>query len=593
MWSSLDWQAWMTLGVIIIMIIALVREIAPPDLTMLGSLGLLLLFGIIQPEAAFAGLANNAVLTVAALFVVAAGVQNTGALGFIDQFLFPRSVGLSGVLTRLMVTTAAMSAFLNNTPIVAMLIPRVQAWSQKRGIPTSKLLIPLSYSAIVGGMTTLIGTSTNLLVSGLMEGAGYEGLGLFDLAWAGLPAAICALLYLNLVGYRLLPDRSHGHVTFSGEELGKYLFEVRLTKDSPLVGQSIEKAGLRALGEIFLVHIRRQGEMMPSSPDTLLAEGDQLAFLGNAAMLDSLLERPGIEGVVESVASQEKVTLPLFEAVVAPSSRLVGRTLRDTDFRDYYQGVVLGIQRRDTQIEGPLGQIPIQAGDLLLIEARNGFDKRWNQRRSDFYLVAPRRPQIIQPQKNKAPLALLILLAVVVTAAIGLAPIVVTSFVGALAMIATGCLRGQAARRAIDFPVLIVIAAALGIGQAIESTGLAAAIAGTIIGAASGLGVIGVIAAVYIATSILTEFVTNNAAAALMLAIGLAAAGDLGVNPEAFAVAIAIAASASFLTPIGYQTNLMVMAAGGYRFSDYFKAGILVNPIVATVAITMIWLFWL
>lgn len=592
MWSGLDWQAWVTLGVISLMIVALIKELARPDMVFLSSLGLLLLFGVLSPEEAFRGFSNNAVLTVGSLFVVAVGVQNTGALGFADRLLFSGSGGLLPVLSRLMVTTAAMSAFLNNTPIVAMLIPRVQAWSDKSGVPTSKLLMPLSYAAIVGGMTTLIGTSTNLLVSGQMQASGYNGLGLFDLTLVGAPAAICVIVYFVFIGHRLLPDRSKGEGAATAE-LDNYLFEVRVGPTSPLIGQTVEEAGLRSLGEAYLVHLHRNQQIIPASPETVLRAGDVLTFLGNASMLDMLLARPGFERVVAEIESESKMTLPLYEAVVAPSSRLVGRTLRQIGFREQFQGVVLGIQRRDIQVKGPLGNVPIRSGDLLLIEAQPGFDKRWNGRRSDFYLVAPRRPGVVKQQQHKAPLALIILLGVVLVAAVGIAPIVTTSFVGALAMLATRCLRGWEARRAIDFPVLIVIASALGVGRAIELSGLADAVAGAIVSNAMVLGPIGVLAAVYVVTSLLTEFITNNAAAALMLAIGLAAARNLGVAPEAFAIAIAISASASFLTPIGYQTNLMVMAAGGYRFFDYTRAGLALNLIVAVVAITMISLFWL
>jgi len=592
MWTNLDWQAWITLAIVVLMIIALIKELARPDMIFLSAVGLLLIFGILTPDVAFQGFSNSAVLTIAALFVVAVGVQNTGALSFADRFLFSGSRGLVGVLSRLMITTAVMSAFLNNTPIVAMLIPRVQAWSEKSGVSTSKLLIPLSYAAIVGGMTTLIGTSTNVLVSGLMQASGYEGLGLFDLTWVGLPAALGAILYFVLIGHRLLPHRQNADNVVN-DGLDNYFFEMQVDPAADFVDQTVEEAGLRALQDAYLVHVYRDGEIVQSSPDVVLHTNDILTFRGSVSMLDQLLERPGLKRVVKQVELSKKVVLPLYEAVVASTSRLVGKTLRQADFRDHFQGVVLGVQRQDTQIEGPLGNIPIKAGDLLLVEAPSSFESRWNGRRSDFYLVAPRRPELTKPQTHKTPIALLILLSIVLFAALGIAPIVTTAFVGALAMLATRCLRGWEARRAIDLPVLIVIAAALSVGQAIESTGLAGAIANTLIGGASIFGPIGVLVAIYIGTSLLTEFVTNNAAAALMLTIGLAAAHDLGVAPEAFAIAIAIAASASFLTPIGYQTNLMVMSAGGYRFSDYTKAGIFVNLIVATIAITMIALLWM
>lgn len=592
MLELLGWEAWATVGVIIVMMTALITEIARPDLVLVGCLGLLVLLGILSPEEAFAGLSNGAVIAVGSLFVVAAGVQNTGALNFADRLLFPRSTGLALVTLRLMLATGSMSAFLNNTPIVAMLIPRVQAWCEATGISASKLMIPLSFGAIVGGMTTLIGTSTNLLVAGLMASSGYEGLGLFDLAWVGVPAALATILFFALIGHRLLPDRREDGVHF-GDGLKDCLFEVRVGPGAQLVGQTVEEAALRSLEEAYLVHLRRDHELIPSSPEVTLRAGDVLTFLGSPAMLDRLLDHPGLERTQGSVASSEYTTLPLYEAIVSPTSRLVGRSLREASFREYYQGVVLAIHRRDASIEGPLGRVPLRAGDLLLVEARKDFDKRWNQHRDEFYLVAPRRPETVKPRRRRAPLALAILLAVVLLAAFEVASIVTTAFIGALAMILTGCLRGREARSSVDIPLLVVIAAALGLGRAIETTGLAAAVAHAVTEHVADLGAIAVVAVVYVATSLLTEVISNNAAAALMLGIGLAASQDLGAPPEAFAIAVAIAASASFLTPIGYQTNLMVLAAGGYRFGDFIGIGVFVNLIVGATAITMIWLVWL
>ncbi len=594
MLDALTWEAWTTLGVIVLVLAALVRGVGRPDLTLLGSLAPLLVLGILSPEEAFAGLSNSAVLTVAALFVVAAGVQHTGALGFADRLFFPRSSSTRRATAQLMGMTAAMSAFLNNTPVVAMLIPRVQAWCETHGVPPSKLMIPLSYASIVGGMTTLIGTSTNLLVSGLMEASGVEGLGLFDLAWAGVPAALAVLAYFALVGHRFLPDRSRPAESIE-EDLADCLFEVRVAA-SPLAGQTVEAAGLRALGDAYLVHVQTGDALIAATPDTVLRAGDVLTFRGSTRHLDTVLQRPGLQRVAEPVDVAAGAALPLYEAVVAPSSELVGRSLSEIGFRERYHGVVLGVRRQDASVSGALGHVPIEAGDLLFIEAADGFDREWNQRRDEFYLVALRRtgepPQPRQP-RGKGPLALGILLAVVAVAALDLAPIVITSFVGALAVVATGCLGGREARQAVDVPVLLVIAAALGLGKAIETTGLAAAVAGGLVAQSAGWGPMGVVVAVYLATSLLTEMITNNAAAALMIGVGLAAAPSLGVPPEAFGVAVAVAASASFLTPIGYQTNLMVMAAGGYRFGDYFRIGLAANLIVGVVSLLMIWAVWL
>ncbi|MCG8426924.1 MAG: SLC13 family permease [Chromatiales bacterium] len=590
--TELGWEAWVTLSIVILMLVALIKEVARPHLILLGCLGLLLLFGILSPEEAFLGLSNKAVVAIGALFVVATGVQNTGALQFTEKLLFPRSSNLPAVTTRLMLTTASLSAFLNNTPIVAMLIPQIRAWCDKSGVPASKLMIPLSFGAILGGMCTLIGTSTNLLVVGVMEAAGYSGLGLFDLAWIGVPAALAATAYFALVGHRLLPDHDQTGQWFD-EGLRDCIFELRVADDSPFIGQALEQAGLRDLKDAYLAHLRRNKELLPVSPGTHLHAGDVLTFIGSISVLERLLEQPGLSRVRQCPVDDDQSWMPLYEAVVSASSNLVGKSLKEVCFRERYQGVVLGIYRRATTIDEPLGRVPIKAGDLLLVEADSEFDRRWNQDRDEFYLVAPRQPRTPRFQTAKAPLALAILLGVVMLAAFEVADIVTTAFIGALAMIVTGCLRGRDARRAVDVPILIVIAAALGLGQAIESTGLAAVAAHWVTQQAELVGPIGVVAMLYLATSLLTELITNNAAAALMVGVGLAAAQELGLPPEAFAVTVAIAASASFLTPIGYQTNLMVMGAGGYRYTDYTRAGFGVYLIVAVTALLMIKLIWL
>lgn len=600
---ELGWQAWATVAVILAMFVALAKEVARPDLTLLVALGALLGLGVLSPEDAFAGFSNSAPLAVGALFVVAAGVHNTGALGFADRLLFSRSDKLPVVLGRMMGATAGLSAFLNNTPIVAMLIPRIQAWSEETGIPASKLMMPLSFAAILGGMTTLIGTSTNLLVSGLMESSGYGGLGMFDLTPVAVPAALCGIAYFSLVGYRLLPDRQEQQPTLE-RELEDCLFEAHVPAGSPLIGKTVEAAGFRSLGEAYLAHLYRsdaeeqalqeESKPTPVTPETVFQSGDVLGFVGSPERLNVLLERPGLRRPLVQPAGDDLVTLPLYEAVVAPSSELVGKTLREAGFREQYGGVVLGIHRQGGKLEGPLGRVPIKAGDLLLVEARLAFGERWRRRRDEFYLVAARRGEEIKTQPRKAPLALLILLSVITLAVVDMAPIEVTAFIGALAMIGTGCLPVREAWRTVDLQVLLVIVAALGLGRAMETTGLAQVIAGAITGSAPMLGPIGVVAAVYIGTSLLTELITNNAAAALMLPVGLATTGGtLGIPPEAVAVAVALAASASFLTPIGYQTNLMVMAPGGYRFADYLRSGAMINLVIMGAVLTMIWALWL
>ena len=285
--------AWYTLGVLAVMVGALVRGVARPDLVMLGALGLLLLGGVLGPEAAFAGFSNPAVITIGSLFVVAAGVERTGALSALDPLMRPRSGRVGEAVLRLMLPTAVFSGVLNNTPIVAMLIPRVQAWARRSGVPASKLLLPLSTAAIVGGWLTLIGTSTNVVVHGLLIAEGLPGLGFFDLAWVGVPVVALVLVYYAAVGHRLLPD---GAAEALGARARDYRFDLAVAPDAPFAGRTVEEAGLRTLGDAYLAHLRRADAVVEVAPETALAAGDVLAFVGDVRAHDELLARPGSSG---------------------------------------------------------------------------------------------------------------------------------------------------------------------------------------------------------------------------------------------------------------------------------------------------------
>ncbi len=588
---------------------ALMADVGRPDLVLLSGLSVLLVSGVVSPDQAFAGFSNAAVLTVGALYVVAGGVQHTDALSALDRVLFADTTRLGPVLARFMVPTSVLSGLLNNTPIVAMLTPRLQEWADAQNIPASKLMIPLSYAAITGGMMTLIGTSTNLIVAGLMEAEGYEPLHLFDVTWVGVPAALVVIAYFVLGGHRLLPDRGTS-APAAERRLGQNMFEVTVTAPSPIVGQTVAEAGLRDLGDAYLTHVRRGTEVLQGRPGRPLEQGDVLAFNGSLAARERLLERPGLsrtlpapDGAHDDPARYE--TLPLYEAVIAESSNLVGTTLGEANFREQYQGVVLGIQRQDEPVTSPVGTTELQAGDLLIVEAPDDFEERWSSgSREEFYLVAPRdgraRPggspehdDEETDRSGRAPIALGLTGAMVLAAATGLAPIVTAAVLAALLMVGTGCIRPAEAQRALNVQVLVVIAAALGIGKAIETTGLATAAAQGVLSVAEPFGPVVVLVALYLLTNLLTEIITNNAAAVLMLPVAMAAASSLGAPPVAFGVLVAVAASASFLTPIGYQTNLMVMAPGGYRFSDYARVGWPVTLLVMGTSVGIISLVWL
>ena len=592
MFGTLGWEAWFTAGVVIIMVIALVRELARPDLVMLGCLGLLLAAGVVTPSVAFAGFSNPSVLTIAALFIVAAGVQQTNGLARLERLLFATSAQMHVTLLRLMVPTALLSALVNNTPLVAMLLPRLQHWAERESVAASKVMMPLSFAAVLGGMITLIGTSTNLVVSGLMQESIGRGFGLFDLTWVGLPAAAAGIAYFAFLGHRLLPEHG-GAVCFAAPEARRYHFELRVGNGSPLAGRTVEEAGLRSLQTAYLSHLQRTTRPpCPVGPEEVLQEGDVLSFAGDRAMIDALLLRPGLERPVTGLSANGRQQLPLFEAVVSSTSSLVGQTLREVGFRERFQGVVLAIQRSSEEMTSALGSVRIQPGDLLLIEARPGFEHRWNARRDEFYLVAPCRVGRPVPGR-RAHAALLIAGAMVVATATGVLPLVSAAFVAALALLAAGCLSLDEARQSLDLPVLVMVAAAFGIGAAVETTGLAGVLAHALVTHTIAMGPLAVLAAVYLATNIMTEVLTNAAAAALVVPVALAAAADLQVDPLPFGLAVAVAASAGFSTPFGYQTNLMVMSAGRYRFLDYTKAGLPLNLIVMVVALFVIAQVWL
>ena len=638
--AALGPDAWITVAVALAVVVALVWDISRPDMLMLGGLSVLLLSGVVTPDQAFQGFSNSAVLTVGALYVVAAGVQQTDALATLDQFLFSTSGGRGATLARFMLPTAFLSGLINNTPIVAMLTPRLQEWAAERGIPASKLMIPLSYAAITGGMTTLVGTSTNLIVAGLMEAEGYQPLQFFEVTWIGVPASLAAIAYFVLGGHRFLPDRGTPAPVVE-DELEENTFELKVTVGSPLIGETVKEANLRHLDDAYLTHVRRGEQVIQASPRQGLEQGDVLTFNGTPAAREQLLQRSGLKRNIPEPDDERKPiryrTLPLYEAVIAESSDLVGKTLREANFREEYQGVVLGIQRKDKPVTSPVGNTRLKAGDLLIVEAPGDFAKRWSSgRRDEFYLVAPRdgrgggipsggtdtaagstangasangssangtAAEAASANGQAAPgepreeseegssmmyVALGITGAMVVVAATGVLPIVTAAFVAALLMIATGCLSGAAAQKSLNVQVLVVIAAALGIGQAVETTGLARALAQTVLDATAGLGPVAVLVALYLATNLLTEIITNNAAAVLMLPISTATASTLGAPPAAFGLLVAVAASASFLTPIGYQTNLMVMGPGGYRFSDYARVGWPVTLIVMSITVGII-----
>ena len=597
----MGFDASITLLVLALMIGLLIFTRIGADVVLLGGLTLLMVapvlhegvwqMGVLSPTEALAGLSNPGLVTVGVLFVVVAGLCETGGVDWLGRRLLGRPRTLAGAQLRIMGPVAALSAFLNNTPVVAMLIPAVNDWAKRLNLSTSKLMIPLSYAAILGGTCTLIGTSTNLVVNGLViTSTNRPGLGMFDIAWPGLPCALVGVTYILLVGRWLLPDRTS--VVSKMQDPREYTVEMLVEVDSPLVGQSIEQAGLRHLPGMYLMEIHRQSAVLTAvSSEQRLQADDRLVFVG---IVESVKDLNRIRGLKPATNQVFKLDAPrhqrcLVEAVVSDTCPLLGKTIRDGRFRSVYNAAVVAVARNGERISAKIGDIVLHPGDTLLMEASPAFAEQQRNSR-DFFLVSA-MPDSSPRRHEKAWIAVIILAAMVIAATLGWLSMLVAGMLAAGLMIMTRCCSVSTARHNVDWSVLIVIGAALGIGRALEQTGTAHVIAETLLGIGGDNPWIA-LAAVYGLTMLFTEVITNNAAVALVFPIALATADELGVNCMPFVIAIMIAASASFATPLGYQTNLMVYGPGGYRFTDYLKIGIPLDLLMWLTCVLLTPLVW-
>jgi di/tricarboxylate transporter len=591
-------DAAITLAVVLITVIALVREMYTPDLAMLGALTVLTLLGVISVEEALVGFANPALFAIAALFVVAAGLRATGALETVGGLLFGRGRSLRRVLLRLTSVTAAMSAFLNNTAIVAMGTPSLVTWSRRHGFSPSKLLIPLSFAALLGGICTLIGTATNLVADGLLRAHGMTGLAFFELAPIGIACAVLGVVYLTLLGPRLIPERIG--TERRTEEAREYTVELSLYAPSSLIGKSVEAAGLRHLPGLFLVRIERDISvesrfdrtlMSPVTPDVVLQAGDRLTFAGSVDTIRDLRRFRGLQPTPgERVEPGENGGWRLHEAVVSHGSPLVGSSIREASFRARYGAAVIAVHRHGERIEGRIGDIDLRPGDALLLEAAPGFERAFSSS-PDFYLVSSVEDSD-SPRFEHGLRALVILAAVVIASVLNLVPLALAAVAGAIAMVLSRCISVGEARQAVNWGVVVMIAASLGIGTALETSGAAQQVAEQIISIGQQFGALGILAAVYVVALVLTQLIMNAATAALMFPIAVSAAASQGLDPRPFVIAVTVAASLSLATPISHQTNLMVYGPGGYKFSDFARVGMPLQVMLGVISVALIPMLW-
>ena len=587
----MEWQGWLTLGVVALTLVALVRELAQPDLVMLAGLAILGTSGVLTPSEVFEGFSNPALAAVAALFAVSAALRETGALDATAGRLLMRARRERAGLLRLTPPVAFFSAFLNNAPIVAMLTPLVIDWTRRVQISPSRMLIPLSYASILGSILTIIGTSTTLTVVGLVDKAGMPTLRFFELLPATLPICLVGLLYLMLVAPRLLPDRPAATDRL-GEQRREYTASMRVESDCPLISQSVEDAGLRHLPGLFLVEIVRAGRSLaPVGPEEIIEAGDELVFAGVVA---TIVELQRIRGLVPVTTHEDQAARApgqrLTEAVISTSSPLITQSIRDANFRTVYDAAVIAVHRNGIRVPGKIGEIVLEAGDTLLLQTSPGF-LRAHRNSPDFYLVSE-LPGSEAPRHERAWIAIAILLVMVALAASGALHISIAAMVAGGALIATRCIGGRTAVASINWSVLLVIGAGLGIAGAMEKTGAAAAVAHTVVSSAGSVGPLLTLAVIYLATLLLAELLQHNAAVAITFPIAVATAGQLGLDPRPFVMAVIVGGCCAFASPVAYQTHLIVYGPGGYRYTDFVKVGLPLDILCAALALTLIPRFW-
>lgn len=583
---------WLTIIVTILVLVALAYE-KPADMVFAGAIVLLSLSGVITAQEAFGGFVSGSLLMVAALFLVTAGLQETGVVDLIGaKVLGPARTELGG-LVMLSLFCVCTSAFLNNTPIVAMLIPVVMSWCRRQHVAPSKLLIPLSFMTILGGCCSRIGTSTNLVVDGLMAKEGLVEMGFFEIAWAGIPCAVIGLTYMLTIGRKMLPERKE-LMEQLGDSRREYTVEMVVTPTCRLIGQNIEAAGLRRLPGLFLIEIDRRGSIIaPVSPDTVLESNDRLVFTGVVETIVDLKKIPGLEPATEAMdkASQEQRRRRLCEVVISRSSPLVGQTVREAQFRSHYNAAIVAIHRNGARLATKIGDVKLEAGDTLLMQTGPNFVQA-HRNNADFYLVSDVEGS--QPMRHERWLVALAifagLLAVMFfgkgeTAMLG-------AFVAGGLMIVTRCMSASDGRQAIDWQILIAIGASFGLGTALEKSGAAMYVSTQLVAMTEPFGPYATLAAIYFVTMVLNELITNNGAAALAFPFCIKAAELSNCDPRPFVMAVALAASFAFASPVGYQTHMMVFGPGGYRFMDFVKVGAPLNLLLWVTCIILIPMIW-
>ena len=590
-----DLHTIIVITVLLFIVVSLYRGIMGPGFTFSTAVIILGLFGILTPKEIMAGFANVQIAIILLLLVIGDMIRKTSVVAILFDRMFKKSRTYKGFMWRMSVLVAGFSAFLNNTPIVAIMMPYLYRWGKKNDIAVSKLLIPLSYAAILGGCATLIGTSTNLIVNGYAEDQTLIprdlSLSLYDFSIVGVPMIFIGIIYLIFFAEKLLPDKKDAMEDFTSKSR-EYMVEVIVRKNSDIVGKSVGQAELRNLKGLFLAEIIRKSEVIrPVSPATFIYEGDILMFAGDTQTIVEMID--GDSGLQLSQVGMyaKKQHTEVLEIVISHNSTLITKTVKESNFRGKYDAAIIAIHRNGEKITGKIGEVKLKAGDVLLLIVGDDFNKLSSET-LDFYFISK-----IKDFRKLEVYKVVILLAGTALAIILHALGILNLFLGLMVLLVIVMLLKVSSpkdvHKSLDLNLAIIIALSLSLGIAMVKTGVAHMIAEYFITALEPLGLIGLLAGIFVITNILASYISNKAAVALIFPISLTVAHDLSLNPIPFILIVAFAAAANFITPIGYQTNLMVYGPGGYNFKDFFKIGLPLTILYLIVTVTILYYYYL
>ncbi len=586
-------NAVITLFTLFLFIASIVTNRVPVDIALLSSMVVLIVTQVVTPSEALAGFSNPAIFIIACFYVVSAAVRESGALHWWVMKLLGDDKSLSVFLPRLMAPVAAVSSVMSNTPVVAMFIPFLRDWADRHKLSLSKVLIPLSFASILGGLCTLIGTSTNIIVVGLLQSTSEaNALNLFSPAVVGIPIIVFGILYFALFGDRLLPDRNIESVDSDISDPRQYAVSMRIEPGAALSGKTISNSGILKLNYSLLSEIRTAGKIITSiRSNRILKDNDILVFIGQPESVTELRQIPGLSTIDNQSSKMEAPTnsRALVEAILASNSSMVGKTVKRSMFRSRFGSVIVSVSRNGKQIKKDVAKIRLRAGDLLLIEAPQGFVRLYRHSR-DFLLLS-RLDGIMLPDTSKAAMTLGILFIYLALVLSGFLSLLAGSMLLVLVLGMTKCITLDQAQRSIDGRVLLAIGASISLGVAIQTTGLAD-LAVNVMMSIAGENLYLNLLVLYVSTVLATELITNNAAAVLMFPLAQIMSTNLNASLLPFAIIIMFGASSSFMTPMGYQTNLMIQGAGGYTVRDFFRVGVGLSLIVGIMVIAIVPLVW-